>query len=109
MRLEFRNAKLELKPDMYADMEIRVNYGRRLVVPDEAVLDSGMRKIVFLDKRNGYFAPREIQIGPRLDDQYIVLSGLEAGDRIVTSGNFLIDSESQLSSATEGMARANQE
>ena len=108
VRLEFGNSKLELKPDMYADMEIQVNYGRRLVVPDEAVLDSGVRKIVFLDKGNGYFAPREIQTGPRLDNQYIVLSGLEAGDRIVTSGNFLIDSESQLSSATEGMAHANQ-
>ncbi len=108
VRLEFGNSKLELKPDMYADMEIQVNYGRRLVVPDEAVLDSGVRKIVFLDKGNGYFAPREIQTGPRLDNQYIVLSGLEAGDRIVTSGNFFIDSESQLSSATEGMTHANQ-
>lgn len=103
VRIEFRNPRMELKPGMYADVEIQVDYGRRIVVPAEAVLDSGMRQIVFLARSNGRFEPREIKVGPRLEDQYIVLAGLEAGDTIVTSGNFLIDSESRLTSATGSM------
>ena len=106
VRLEFGNPRLELKPEMYADVEIQVNYGHRLVVPREAVLDSGTRKMVFLARPNGYFEPREIEVGPRLDDAYIVLEGLKAGDKIVTSGLFLIDSESRLSSATGGMSHS---
>ena len=103
VRLEFRNPRMELKPQMYADVEIQVDYGQRIVVPAEAVLDSGMRQIVFLARPNGHFEPREIKVGPRLADQYIVLAGLEAGEEIVTSGNFLIDSESRLTSATGSM------
>ena len=106
VRLEFQNPRLELKLDMYADVEIHVNYGRRLVVPSEAVLDSGMRKIVFLARPNGYFEPREIEVGPRLDNQFIVLKGLKAGDKIVTSGNFLIDSESRMSNTSGEVSRA---
>jgi multidrug efflux pump subunit AcrA (membrane-fusion protein) len=60
--------------------------------------------LVFLARPGGYFEPREIKVGARLEDQYIVLSGLEPGDTIVTSGNFLIDSESRLSAVTGGMA-----
>ncbi|MCZ6515134.1 MAG: efflux RND transporter periplasmic adaptor subunit, partial [Acidobacteria bacterium] len=106
VRLEFQNPRLELKLNMYADVEIHVNYGRRLVVPSEAVLDSGMRKIVFLARPNGYFEPREIEVGPRLDNQFIVLKGLKAGDKIVTSGNFLIDSESRLRNTSGEVSRA---
>ena len=103
VRLEFRNPRMELKPGMYADVEIQVDYGRRIVVPAEAVLDSGMRQIVFLARPNGHFEPREIKGGPRLEDRIIVLAGLEVGEEIVTSGNFLIDSESRLTSATGSM------
>ena len=103
IRIEFRNPRMELKPEMYADVEIQVDYGRRIVVPAEAVLDSGMRQIVFLARPNGHFEPREIKVGPRLEDRTIVLAGLEAGEEIVTSGNFLIDSESRLTSATGSM------
>ncbi|MEE8256997.1 MAG: efflux RND transporter periplasmic adaptor subunit [Acidobacteriota bacterium] len=103
VRLEFRNPRMELKPGMYADVEIQVDYGQRIVVPAEAVLDSGMRQIVFLARPNGHFEPREIKVGPRLEDRTIVLAGLEVGEEIVTSGNFLIDSESRLTSATGSM------
>ena len=103
-RLEFSNPGFELKPDMYADVELKVDYGVQVLVPAEAVLDSGTRQLVFLARPGGYFEPREIKVGARLEDQYVVLSGLEPGDTIVTSGNFLIDSESRLSAVTGGMA-----
>jgi multidrug efflux pump subunit AcrA (membrane-fusion protein) len=104
VRLEFPNPGFELKPEMYADVELKVDYGTKVLVPAEAVLDSGTRQLVFLARPGGYFEPREIKVGARLEDQYIVLSGLEPGDTIVTSGNFLIDSESRLSAVTGGMA-----
>ncbi len=103
VRLEFPNPGFALKPGMYADVELKVDYGTNVLVPAEAVLDSGTRQLVFLTRPGGYFEPREIKVGARLEDQYIVLSGLQPGDTIVTSGNFLIDSESRLSSATGGM------
>lgn len=104
VRLEFPNPKVELKPQMFADVSIDVNYGTNLLIPAEAVLDSGNRKTVFLDKGNGYFEPRNIEVGARVDDQFIVLSGLKQGDTVVKSGNFLIDSESSLTAATSDMS-----
>jgi Cu(I)/Ag(I) efflux system membrane fusion protein len=104
VRLEFPNPNFELKPDMYADVDLEINYGVQTLVPSEAVLDSGTRQIVFLAQPGGYFLPRQIQVGARLEDQYIVLGGLKPGETIVTSGNFLIDSESRLSSAMGGMS-----
>jgi len=102
-RLEFDNPELALKPEMFATVELQVPLGRRVVVPREAVLDTGARQIVFLALPDGYFEPREIQIGQRLGDRVVVLAGLAPGDTIVTSGVFLIDSESRLKSALEGM------
>lgn len=104
VRLEFPNPNFELKPDMYADVELQIDYGVQTLVPAEAVLDSGVRQIVFLTKPGGFFIPQEITVGARLEGQFIVLGGLKPGDTIVTSGNFLIDSESRLSSATGGMS-----
>jgi hypothetical protein len=73
------------------------------VVPQSAVLNSGDRQTVFLDRGNGVFEPRQVKIGAQTDDRVEILSGLAAGDRIVTSGNFLIDSESQLKAAAADM------
>ena len=103
VRIELSNKGFLLKPDMYADVTLNINYGNRLVVPQEAVLDSGSEQLVYVALADGYFEPRKIQIGPKVDDKYVVLNGLQAGERIVTSGNFLIDSESKLKSATSGM------
>jgi RND family efflux transporter MFP subunit len=97
-RLEFPNQNLELKPGMYADIELHIRIGQKLQVPAEAVLDSGTRKIVFVAKPGGYFEPREIEVGSKFDGRFTVNSGLERGETIVVSGNFLIDSESRLSS-----------
>jgi RND family efflux transporter MFP subunit len=98
-RLEFPNPNLELKPGMFADIELHIRIGQKLQVPAEAVLDSGTRKIVFMAKPNGYFEPREIQVGAKLDGRFVVEGGLAAGETIVTSGNFLIDSESRLTAS----------
>ena len=104
VRLDFRNPGFALKPGMFADVELKINYGTQTLIPSEAVLDSGLRQIVFIAKPGGFFEPREVQLGARLENQYIVLSGVEPGETIVTSGNFLIDSESRLSTAAGGIS-----
>jgi len=103
IRLEFPNPRFELKPDMFANVELQIDYGRQLVVPEEAVLDSGAEQIVFVAHEGGYFEPRQVELGAKVDNRVIVLRGLTAGERIVTSGNFLIDSESRLKSAMGAM------
>lgn len=102
-RLEFANPGMRLKPEMYANIELKIPMGLALTVPEEAVLDSGTRKIVFVDKGEGYFEPREVKLGARADSRWTVLSGVREGERIVISGNFLLDSESRLKAALEQM------
>jgi multidrug efflux pump subunit AcrA (membrane-fusion protein) len=99
VRLQFENPGFALKPDMYGQVELRTAVARRLVVPQTAVLDSGDRQTVFVDRGNGYFEPRDVKVGVRANGRAEILGGLRAGERIVTSGNFLIDSESQLQKA----------
>ena len=103
VRIELPNPELELKPQMFADVQLKVNYGSKLVVPAEAVLDSGNEQIVFVVHEGGRFEPRRITMGPQFDNRIVVLSGLKLGEQIVVSGNFLIDSESRLKSAMGGM------
>lgn len=103
-RLEFENHEIKLKPDMYANVELRIDYGHQLAVPEDAVLSSGTENIVFVAKEGGYFEPRPVVLGQKVGDLYIVLKGLKAGEKIVTSGNFLIDSESRLKAAVGAMA-----
>ena len=102
VRLQFDNPGFALKPDMYGEVQFQTGGARRLVVPQSAVLNSGDRQMVFLDRGNGNFEPRAVKIGVQSGDRIEILSGLSAGERIVTSGNFLIDSESQLKSAAAG-------
>ncbi len=103
VRVEFSNPQGKLKPGMYGNAEIRVKSGKRLAVPQEAVLDSGTRKLVFVDKGEGMYEPREVQLGNKVDHYYPVLSGLVPGEQVVTSATFLIDSESKLMAATSMM------
>ena len=103
IRIEFPNPGFTLKPDMFANVELKIDYGKRLVVPQESVLDSGTDQTVFVSLEGGYFEPRKVQLGGRVDNKVIVLAGLKAGERIVTSANFLIDSESKLKSAASGL------
>jgi len=104
VRLELPNPGFKLKPDMYVNAEIKIDGGRHLAVPEESVLDSGMRKVVFIDKGNGHFEPKEIKLGARMDGYYQVVAGLTEGERIVSSSAFLLDSESRLSEAMGAMA-----
>lgn len=97
-RLVFRNPGLVLKPGMYVNVKIKVNLGRQLVIPATGVLQAGTRQIAFVDRGQGRLEPRVIQTGPQIDDSVVVLKGLGAGDRIVSSANFLVDSEAQLQS-----------
>ncbi|HLK63778.1 MAG TPA: efflux RND transporter periplasmic adaptor subunit [Bryobacteraceae bacterium] len=96
VRIEFENPGFLLKPEMFGEVELQTGGTRRLVVPASAVLNSGDRQTVFVDRGNGFFEPRPVTIGEQTDSRVEILSGLQAGDRIVTSGNFLLDSESRL-------------
>lgn len=100
---DFANGDLALKPDMYANVEIVVDYGRQLAIPEEAVLDSGLEATVFVDRGNGYLEPRRVLLGEKVDKMYVVRQGLGEGERVVTSANFLVDSESRLKSALAGI------
>ena len=103
IRVELANKNFALKPDMYADVVLNMSYGRSLVVPQEAVMDSGSEQLVYVSLNDGYFEPRKVQLGAKVDNKFIVLGGLNEGERVVTSGNFLVDSESKLKSASGGM------
>ncbi len=96
VRIEFSNPGFALKPDMYGEVELQGGGARRLVVPQSAVLQSGDRQTVFLDAGDGHFEPRVVKTGVQAGDRIEILSGLKEGDRIVVSGNFLLDSESRL-------------
>src|SRR6266542_838649 len=96
-RIEIANPGFALKPDMFANVELAIGYGKQVVVPQEAVMDSGAEQLVFVAHEGGYFEPRNVRLGAKVDNEFIVLGGLKAGERVVTSANFLIDSESKTS------------
>lgn len=99
VRFAFDNPRLELKPGMFVNITISVPLGHQLVIPSSGILQTGARQIAFIDRGGGRIEPREVETGSQLDDHVIVLKGLKAGDRIVTSANFLVDSEAQLQAA----------
>jgi RND family efflux transporter MFP subunit len=102
-RIQIPNPGFVLKPQMFADAKLRVDYGTKILVPQEAVLNSGTEQHVFVVHDGGLFEPRKVSIGPVMDGNAVILSGLKAGETIVVSGNFLIDSESNLKDAMSGM------
>jgi len=104
VRFEFPNPHERLKPEMYANVEIRVHLGQKLAVPEGAIIDTGIRQMAIVDKGSGYFEPREVKVGSKVDNYYEVIKGLKAGERVVTSASFLVDSESNLKAAMGGMA-----
>jgi Cu(I)/Ag(I) efflux system membrane fusion protein/cobalt-zinc-cadmium efflux system membrane fusion protein len=89
---------------MFVNIGLGAPMGRQLAIPASGVFQSGMRQIAFVDKGGGYFEPREVETGDRAGDYLVVLKGLKAGEHIVTSANFLIDSESQLQAAMGSFA-----
>lgn len=103
VRFELANPEEKLKPDMYANVELNVSLGTKLAIPQEAVIESGQKQVVFLHHGEGKLEPRLIKTGVKAGEWSEVLEGLKEGDHIVTSANFLIDSESRLKSVVESM------
>ena len=101
VRIELPNPGLELKPDMYADVRLEKRLGERLAVPESAVLYAGDRRFVFVDLGDGRLAPRPVEVGLSAGDDLEITAGLAAGERVVTSGNFLVAAESRLKLALE--------
>jgi len=99
VRAEVENPGNMLKPEMYAEIRIKVALEARLTVPQSAIISSGPRKLVFVDKGEEGFEPREVRAGFEGDDYTEVLAGVKAGETVVTSANFLIDSEARLKSS----------
>jgi Cu(I)/Ag(I) efflux system membrane fusion protein/cobalt-zinc-cadmium efflux system membrane fusion protein len=111
LRLAFPNPELQLKPDMYADIRLESTLpgGPSLVIPQEAVIDTGVRQVVFIDKGKGKFEPREVKLGVEVNGhQYQVLKGLSEGEKIVISAQFMLDSESRLREAVQKMLQVRQ-
>ncbi len=104
VRIEFANPGLELKPETYVTVTIQVAGGHALAVPREAVIDTGIARYVIVALADGYFEPRPVEVGAPVDAFYPVLKGLADGDRIVTSAQFLIDSETNLQAAMQAMS-----
>ena len=103
VRLELDNPDFILRPDMFVDVEFPVTRLSTIAVPADAVVNSGLESTVFVDRGAGFFEPRRVETGWRFKDTVEVTNGLAAGERIVVSGTFLIDSESRMKAATAGM------
>jgi Cu(I)/Ag(I) efflux system membrane fusion protein len=99
VRVELPNPKGELKPEMYGEMALQSQAHKGLAVPVDAVLDAGVRKVVFVALGDGRFAPREVQTGANQGESVEIVSGLKKGESVVTRANFLVDSESRLKAA----------
>jgi RND family efflux transporter MFP subunit len=102
-RIEMANPGHILRPGMWANVHIEMPIGRHLTVPASAVIDTGLRQVVFIDRNDGHLEPREVKISAKAGDDWAVADGLKEGDRVVTRALFLIDSESQLKAAIAGM------
>jgi len=100
VRLVFANPGLKLRPGMYVNVSLKLPLGQRLIVPDSAVFHSGTKNLIFTYAGEGNIEPHEVELGPHVGDQFVISKGVKAGDQIVTSANFLIDSEAQLQAAS---------
>lgn len=103
VRLHAANPAFVFKPEMWVDVELAVDLPETLVAPSDAVLDAGLQKTVFLARDGNIFEPRSVETGWRYDGMVEIRHGVEAGDKIVVSGNFLLDSESRMKAAAAGL------
>jgi membrane fusion protein, copper/silver efflux system len=99
VRLVFSNPGMKFTPGMFVNVDMKIPLGRQPAIPATGVFHTGTRTIAFVDHGQGYLEPREVTLGARAGDEFVVLEGLKAGERVVTSANFLVDSESQLQAA----------
>lgn len=107
-RIEMPNPGQKLKPGMFANVELKKNLGDAIVIPDDAVIDTGVRRIVFVRSQNSRFEPREVKVGARVGQEFIVLSGLKENEEVVVSAHFLIDAESKLQAALQRGEKASE-
>lgn len=105
VRMEFPNPDLTLRPDMFFNVRLRIDLGNQVVVPEDSVLDTGTEQYVFVDRGEGYFEPRRVKLGPEAGGYYAIQSGLKPGEKVVTSANFILDSESRLKGAFANMGK----
>jgi RND family efflux transporter MFP subunit len=105
VRLEADNPDYALRPNMFVDIELPISLPPAISVPADAVLDSGVKKTVFVDHGDGAFEARDVETGWRIGNRVEIIKGLKPGEQIVVSGNFLIDSETRLELAAAGMVR----
>lgn len=100
VRFGIANYSGQLKPQMFTNVEIKINMGKKLAIPDDAVIDTGTRQVVYVDKGEGYFEPREVMLGMSVEGFREVIKGLKSGEKVAASATFLIDSEAQLKNVT---------
>lgn len=103
LRIEVNNPNFKLKPNMYVNATLATDIGKHVTVPTRAVIDSGKRQIVFVKEDKGKFVPKEVKVGPEVNDERVIYSGLHEDDEVVTDGNFLLDSETNLETALQQM------
>ena len=109
IRFELPNQEHKLKLGMYVNVELAVDAAENaLTVPDSAVIDTGARQVIFVEKGDGRFEPRDVKVGAQGDGYYHIISGVKEGEKVVTSANFLIDSESSFRAALQGMKHETQ-
>jgi membrane fusion protein, copper/silver efflux system len=108
VRMEFANPDLSLKPEMFTNITMSVSMGRQVLVPQDAVMDTGTEQYVFIDKGNGYVQPRQVKVSAETGEKVGIQQGLKPGERVVTAANFIVDSESRLKGAFAGMGAPSQ-
>jgi Cu(I)/Ag(I) efflux system membrane fusion protein len=105
VRMEFPNPDSLLRPEAFVNVTLRRDLGPRLVVPKDAVMDTGQAQYVFVDQGDGYLEPREVKAGPEVADGRVIEEGIKEGERVATAANFILDSESRLKGAFDAMGR----
>ncbi len=108
VRIPFKNPNQHFKPDQFVNVVLRTQEEEHLVIPSDAVLNTGEKEYVFVDLGNGYFEPREVRMGIESNDRTAIENGLKEGERVVTAANFLMDSETRLRGSMENMGKPSQ-
>jgi hypothetical protein len=108
VRMTFANPDLSLKPEMFTNITMSAGLGRQVLIPQDALMDTGSEQYVFVDKGNGYVQPRKVTASTTAGDKVGIQEGLKPGERVVTGANFIVDSESRLKGAFAGMGSPSQ-
>jgi hypothetical protein len=108
VRMDFANPDLSLKPEMFTNITMTASLGRQVLIPQDALMDTGAEQYVFVDKGNGYVEPRRVKASTEAGDKVGIQEGLKPGEKVVTGANFIVDSESRLKGAFAGMGTASQ-